>query len=142
MAGTIWAYRMTGNDGKEFEVTHLLASQPFGETLKFKPIKTSDTLLLAFKTKPSNIPITFNLSIDDKKASGRTYIGSSHLPANEIPLTLKPAKPRVISEGRPEGDIEAPYFLIWYDPSPYSEQTHFILDEETKRELRSLGYIQ
>jgi hypothetical protein len=47
-----------------------------------------------------------------------------------------------MSMGRPDGRHEPPYILLWYEESRYKGDTSVSLDEETKKELRALGYIQ
>jgi len=139
--GRIWLSRLL-QDGKPVDLDLYLASDPLSSSLKLENLVTADTLLLAFKVKPWKMPLIFDLKIDGNDASAHTYLGASLASPSAMPFMQKPAKPRVLSDGRPQGEIDPPYCLIWYDRTPYTEETYFKLDEETKRQLRSLGYIQ
>jgi len=47
-----------------------------------------------------------------------------------------------LSEARPGRIPDAPYFLVWLSAAEHRGEGTVELDEQTKTELRALGYIQ
>ena len=88
------------------------------------------------------IPVQFDLKIDGVRVGTTTYIGESAVQPGDMPFTIGAAKGRAKSAGRPRGDLTPPYVLMWYEEGRYRGETAIKLDEETTKELRSLGYIQ
>jgi hypothetical protein len=86
--------------------------------------------------------VVFDICIDGKPATSRTFIGGSLSRPASMPFVEGPAGETVTVEGRPEEKPVPPYCLIWLDRPSYGDQATVELDEATRRELRSLGYIQ
>ena len=110
--------------------------------IDIRGLRVGDPLVLAFKTEKSKSEVVFNIRIDGKPAADLTFIGGSLSHPTSMPFVVKPSG--VGADGRPRaGDRPAtPYCLIWIDRSSYGEEAAIQLDEQTRRDLRSLGYIQ
>jgi hypothetical protein len=126
----------------------LIATEDVGETritrtqIAIHDLSVKEPVTLAFKLNRPDVPVQFDFSIDGLPATGQTYIGESLLQPVTMPFTeQKPDKER-----RHTGTLgrrpNPPYLLVWhYDPG-YQEDLEVDLDEETREELRSLGYVQ
>ena len=142
MLGNIDFWGFLDADGKVVRHPHSTPARPNTSVLKFKDLEFRGELTLAFRAEPERIPVRFNLAIDGRPATERSYIGPSLEGPGEMPFTVRGHRKRVISPGRPSGHPDPPYALIWHDQSRYRGDTAIKLDEETKKELRALGYIQ
>jgi hypothetical protein len=142
MPGNISPYRILGDDGRIVNVPGAVTVDRSGSRLKIEGLDFQGPLTLAFRAHPPNIPVAFDFKIGGRSAPGRAFLGENLQPAEELPVTVKAKRARVKSPRRPELRSDPPYLLVWYEESLYGGDTTFDLDEETKRELRSLGYIQ
>jgi len=100
-------------------------------------------MLLAFKASPPEIPLEFDLRIDGQPAPERTYLGASLERPPGMPFKQKAKRGKIKARGRPgRRPPETPYITVWLSESAFRGDTAVSLSDETKRELRSLGYIQ
>jgi arylsulfatase A-like enzyme len=142
MPGNISPYRILGDDGRILNVPGAVTVERSGSRLRIEGLDFKGPLTLAFRAHPPNVPVAFDFKIDGRSAPGRAFLGQNLQPAEEMPVTIKAKRAKVKSPQRPELRSDPPYLLVWYEESLYRGDTTFDLDEETKRELRSLGYIQ
>lgn len=142
MLGTVTTYRMLDSKGKILDTDKAFAVDPNRSGLKAEGLQFSGTVTLAIKIEPDRIPVMFDLAIDGRSAANRTFLGEALANPGEMPFTQKRARRKTRSQGRPGGDLSAPYCLVWYSESRYQGDTAITLDEQTRKELKALGYIQ
>lgn len=143
ISGRIYLPRLIEPGGDLTEVEPY-AMSPTGENaVKLTGIEIDSRLLLAFKATPNNIPLTFDLRIDREPALAHTYLGASLKRPDEMPFSQKASRQNIKARGKPQKrPPSAPYFAVWVSETTFRGDTGLVLTEETKRELRSLGYIQ
>jgi arylsulfatase A-like enzyme len=142
VAGQVNPYKLFAANGRLLEMGDILHTERDGSVLCLDSLDIKESALLAFKIYPERFPTTFHLKIDGRPATSTTFLGESVSPPGEMPFTIKAGRGRVKSPGKPTGDMAPPYILVWYSESQYRGETAIRLDEETKKELRALGYIQ
>jgi choline-sulfatase len=140
--GNISPYRLLDDDGRILAQPGASSFETSGSRLRLENLDLKGSVTLAFKVYPERFPVDFDLKIDGRSAAEQTYLGESLEPAGTMPFSVKGRRGRVKSPGRPARTPEPPYILVWYESGRYGGDTPVKLDEETKRELRSLGYIQ
>jgi arylsulfatase A-like enzyme len=113
---------------------------PVRITLSNLPV--TDPVTLAIKTDIGEVALKFDLTIDGRPAVRRTFVGRELLRPVTMPFVEQVALDNEDLSAEPEGRPEPPYFLIWQYRSPYQGDSSIELDEEMRRELRALGYIQ
>jgi hypothetical protein len=142
MPGSITAHKILDASGRiahDQEPFELLSS---GAGLRLESFRLKGKATLAFKAEPERVPVEFDILIDGEPATEATFLGGDLIKPAGIPFVLKARRTKAASAGRPAGEISLPYALVWLEKSGYAGNTLLKLDEETKRELRSLGYIQ
>ncbi len=142
MPGDITLHRVLDKSGDIVEAPCPLIIDRAGSHLRLKDLRFSGSLVLAFKVYPEHFPVQFDFRIDGRSALGSTYLGEALQTPDAMPFTLKGRRARARSAGRPAGGPELPHILVWYEESRYQGDTSIKLDEETKKQLRALGYIQ
>jgi arylsulfatase A-like enzyme len=142
MLGTVTLYKLLDSNGKIVPTEKAFTVSPHRSVLKVQGLELSGRATLALKIEPDRIPVRFNLAIDGRSAIDRTFTGSSLANPDEMPFIRKPGRAKVKSDGRPSGDLSAPYCLLWHSEGHYRGDTSIKLDEQTRKELKALGYIQ
>jgi arylsulfatase A-like enzyme len=142
MIGRFSPYRLYASNGRLLDNQDVLSTERQGSILNADGFDLKGAVTLAFKVDLERIPVKFDFKIDGVRAGTRTYIGEAVTQPVEMPFTIKAGKGRAKAPGKPSGDLTPPYVLLWYEESPYRGDTAIKLDEETTKELRSLGYIQ
>jgi arylsulfatase A-like enzyme len=112
------------------------------QALDLRRLEVQAPLVLAFKVDPQDFPVTFDLRLDGRPAIQNTYLGRSLQRPEAMPFEQRPKRAGKKSEGEPAQRPTPPYYLVWRWESPYRGETGVTLDEETKKQLRSLGYTQ
>ena len=99
---------------------------------------------LAIKRKRVDAPLGFDFKIDGKPALNETYIGVGLVNPESMPFNLAdaPDSSGLVAVGEPAKRPKPPYVLVWLEKSGYGEHPMVELDEETRRQLHSLGYLQ
>ena len=127
---------------------NILPTDTFGNTdikpssIDIRGLHVKDPLVLAFKMEKSRVSVVFDIRIDGEPATSRTFVGGSLSRPASMPFTERPSDVNVLGKARAADKSAGPYCLIRLDRSSYGEGTTIELDEATRRELRSLGYIQ
>jgi arylsulfatase A-like enzyme len=142
MPGNIFAYRLLDRNGRIVDPQGSLSISASNSLLRLEDFALKGSLTLAFKFYPPDIPVRFNLKIDGHPAMESTFLGEALEIPEAMPFSIQSRRGRVDSPGRPDIRQESPHFLVWYEESDYRGDTRINLDEETKKELRALGYIQ
>jgi arylsulfatase A-like enzyme len=110
--------------------------------LRVRRLRSADPVRLAFILSRSEAPVRFYLTIDGDPATGRTFVGRQLAPAPAMPFTQAPSHGQDSSMDAPATRPEPPYVVIWNERAGFMSDTRIKLDEATREELRSLGYIQ
>ncbi|MFZ1947246.1 MAG: sulfatase, partial [bacterium] len=114
-----------------------------GVRLAFEGLTPEGPLTLAFKIHaPPALAVKFDLRIDGKPAPERTFLGEAVTPTRNNPFLIGSGRLGKRAWGQPRTRPTAPYFLVWRAEGRQAAQTAAPLTEDTKRELRALGYIQ
>jgi arylsulfatase A-like enzyme len=140
--GRIYLPRLVEPDGDLVEVP--MGGAPTEQnTLSVKGLEVDGRMLLAFKATPSEIPLRFDLAIDGQPAASSTYLGAALEQPDSMPFLQKAKREKAKARGKPgRRPPETPYIAVWLSENVFRGDTAVNLTEETKRELRSLGYIQ
>jgi len=141
--GRIYIPMMVQPDGElvDLELQAAPATEP--HTLSIEDLEVDGRMLLAFKATPGEIPLHFDLKIDGLSALASTYLGTSLEKPTEMPFTQKAKREKIKARGRPERrPPETPYIAVWVTENVFRGETALTLTDETRKELRSLGYIQ
>lgn len=109
--------------------------------LRLSDIKLDSKVLLAFKAVPRVVPLTFDLKIDGRPAADRTFLGPDLVPVKSMPFESSGRRKSDV-KGIPDRHPEAPYFHVWYAAANVQEETPVTLSDDTRKQLRALGYIQ
>ena len=99
-------------------------------------------MTLAFKLKRRDAPVQFDFKIDGQPATQQTYIGKMLSMPVTMPFTDWDSVDDGDGKAEPDTRPEPPYFLVWLSKAGFESETAMELDDETEKELRSLGYIQ
>jgi hypothetical protein len=141
-AGTFSFHRMIDSHGNIFPTDKFGMANITRSAIDIQNLEVKDPLTLAFKPGKNRVPIVFDLWIDGKPAIRNTSIGRSLSQPVTMPFTEQIEQGLAAAEGEPDTRPRSPYCLVWLYRSGYREGSPVELDEETKQELRSLGYIQ
>jgi hypothetical protein len=142
MPGCITAHKILGSSGRLAPDQAPLRLVRSRSGLELKHLQLRGTARLAFRVEPERIPVEFDFRIDGDAATGATFLGASLAGPEEMPFTQNGKRPQALSEGRPAPTLTPPYILVWFEKAAYRGETFLNLDEETRKELRALGYIQ
>jgi hypothetical protein len=80
--------------------------------------------------------------IDGRAATERTFMGSALRRPVTMPFTDRDSPDDGSGKAEPDGRPRPPYFLVWLSKAGFEGESAMDLDDETEKELRSLGYIQ
>jgi arylsulfatase A-like enzyme len=105
-------------------------------------VRTREPLTVAFKLSRPDAPMRFDLWIDDEPTTMRTFLGKSMDQPVTMPFIEQLPQDDPSRLDQPPRRPEPPYFLVWLSRTEYGGQPPVEIDEETEKELRSLGYIQ
>jgi arylsulfatase A-like enzyme len=141
--GKIYFHRFLDGDGQVVEMDEAIHIERSGPRLTLNRLRLDTSLTLAFKVEtPPGVRVSFDLGMDGEPAIARTFIGESLGTPDKMPFT--PTRRRAAATGAagPAAEPEPPYFLVWFQENRYGVRSEVTLNEDTKRELRALGYIQ
>ena len=141
--GRIYLTRLVEPDGEIIEIESLESSPAGATRLEIKGLEVKNRALLAFKVDPDIIPLKFDLRIDGESALPHTYLGSSLARPEEMPFEQNPKRHKIKARGEPtRRPPEAPYVSVWVSEPVFRGERALVLNKDTERELRSIGYIQ
>jgi hypothetical protein len=141
MAGSIQIPRWLDKEGHITSADELPLGDESSKVIKLEGLELQGTLTLGFQVSPKRVPMTFDLRIDGEPAITKTFLGETLANPEEMPFSARAGR-REISSGFPPTRPEPPYFLLWHQDSAFQGEKPVSLDEEIKKELRALGYIQ
>jgi arylsulfatase A-like enzyme len=141
--GRIYLPRLIEPGGTLVEVEQEGQTATEQNTLTLSGLQLENRMLLAFKATPAEIPLTFDLRIDGEPALAATYLGASLEKPDDMPFTQRAKREGIKARGRPgHRPPETPYIAVWVSENVFKGETALDLSDETRKELRSLGYIQ
>jgi arylsulfatase A-like enzyme len=141
--GKICMYRLLDDKQRIVRSYNAASRKEQGSALEIRDFRTARPVVLAFKAEiPGGVPVSFDVSIDGEPAPDKTYLGESLKNPREMPFARPARRMRVRSGSGPATRPEPPYCLIWHCENEYGAEVASVLGEDTKKDLRALGYIQ
>ncbi len=140
LVGSIHPYRFLDSSGQIIEMDSLVNKQ--GHVMQVRGLQAQTPVTLAFKFESDNIPLEFDFRIDGRPATEQTFLGEALEHPETMPFTQMPKRAKSKSKGIPSRRPSPPYLIVWHTENPYAGNTAMRLDDQTKKELRALGYIQ
>jgi arylsulfatase A-like enzyme len=141
--GKIHLYRLLDASGAIVDPMRQPSIDPTGSALKISGLRTRSPVTLTFTADaPPGLPVSFDLRIDGEVSPERIFVGGSLSNPEKIPVQLRRRRCTVPEPGGPPGRPDPPYILIWRTKPRYTGDTRIKLTDQTRRELKALGYIQ
>lgn len=119
-----------------------LVSRVSKSEIKVRGLGLNTTMTLAFKVEPRVSPVMFDLKIDGRRALDSTYLGKDLARPKDMPFSQKGAPAGASSAGEPESRPAPPYFIVWHSGSDPGEDIPARISDETRKQLKALGYLQ
>jgi hypothetical protein len=141
ISGNIKTPKVLDGDGYLVDSTRVRVTEVSSDCLRIEGLELEGTVRLVFKASPKRAGLTFDLRIDGKPATGRTFLGAGLSSPSRMPFTEKSTR-QALSRGIPESKPQTPYILIWHSGNELEPDTPVKLSDDTKERLRALGYIQ
>jgi arylsulfatase A-like enzyme len=138
----IYLQKFQDADGQFTSRYQTTLTSPPNPVLKAVDLQITDRLTLAFKVEPKGAPIEFDFAIDGEPALERTFMGRVLERPAHMPFIRRGGLAAAKLAGNPSSRPTPPYVLVRYHKYRYSEESAVKLTEQTKRELRAIGYIQ
>ncbi len=142
LPGQIRLARVIDAEGNFHDIGGGAARHGVSNALELRNLGVESICRLAFKSAPEKFPLMFDFQMDGRPATAHTYLGSSLAQPDSMPFAQHPGKTTCRSRGEPSSRPKAPYVLVWMSESGYEGDTAVNLSDQTKKELRSLGYVQ
>ncbi|MFH1220967.1 MAG: sulfatase [Candidatus Eisenbacteria bacterium] len=140
--GEIYLARTIDTNGNYHSLEGIRSAPSSPGVLELRSLSVPGSLRLAFKVAPWRFPVLFDLKMDGRPAVGYTYLGASLARPESVPFEQHPGKKTCKSRGEPSARPAAPYILVWLYESAYQGETEVTLSDQTRKGLRSLGYVQ
>jgi arylsulfatase A-like enzyme len=141
-SGRLGLHKVITNSGEIMDIEDLGDAQIGPSSITIKGLTAAQPTRLVFKLRRTDAHIRFDFRIDGKPATEQTFIGSSLLRPIIMPFVEQDPGDQGGGKGEPTTRPDPPYCLVWLAKARYGSRRTIELDEETKQELRSLGYIQ
>jgi hypothetical protein len=141
-SGHLDLHKMIYADGTLGATEEIPNSIVGNSTVTIGELKVREPLTLAVKLRRKDAQIRFDFKIDGQAATERTFIGKDLARPVTMPFTDQDSPGDGGAKAEPEGRPEPPYVLVWLAKAAFEGETTLEMDEETEKELRSLGYIQ
>jgi hypothetical protein len=141
-SGRLGFHRIIDSSGRIMPIEDIADAEIRPSNIILKGFRSERPVQLAIKLRRTDASILFDLNIDGQPAVDKTFIGASMLQPVTMPFMEADSPEEGIDKGPPGRRPEPPYFLVWLAKSGFESRKTIELDEETKQELRALGYIQ
>jgi arylsulfatase A-like enzyme len=139
--GNFTMHAFLDRDGALVDDSRLPVTEASENVIRLEGLDLGGLLTLAFKAFPKMVPVRFDFLVDGRPAGDITYLGEDLAKAEEMPFEEKGGRFGE-SEGIPATRPQPPYILLWRTGTKFEEGTQVELGEDTKRQLKALGYIQ
>ncbi len=141
--GKIYMYKLLDDRQRIVESHDVASITEQHSALEIRGLRTAKPVVLAFKAEiPVGVPVTFHVSMDGKPVPDRTYLGESLKHPLEMPFARTARRVKAGSSAGPASRPAPPYCLIWHCENEYGAEVPSVLEEDTRKDLRALGYIQ
>jgi arylsulfatase A-like enzyme len=141
-SGRLGLHKVITSSGEFIDTEDMDGAETGPTKITIKGLTASQPTRLAFKLRRTDAQIRFDFKIDGEPAAERTFIGASLLVPLTMPFIEQDVPGAEADKGEPTTRPDPPYCLVWLAKSRFDSERVMELDEETRRELRSLGYIQ
>ncbi|MFH1221387.1 MAG: sulfatase [Candidatus Eisenbacteria bacterium] len=138
----IYLYDLLDDQGHIVDADQVIENVASGSALKIEGLRLNRTMTLAFKVEPKSSPIEFDLKMDGQRMSSGTFVGQQLIQQRGMPFTQKGPPAGRETEGEPSERPAPPYFMVWRSGGMSLGETPARLTEDTKKQLRTLGYLQ
>jgi arylsulfatase A-like enzyme len=140
--GGIRVCEFLDRDGRSIRADSIPEIRVVGNELRIRGLSLTGELTVAFQTEWNLTPLVFDLKIDGLAAAEQTYLGQALTRPDTVPFRMRPGRNKVRADKVPVRKPSPPCFLIWQTESRYKADARARIAESTRKELRSLGYIQ
>jgi hypothetical protein len=140
-SGNIQFYSLLDGEGRLIGEDLISFEEASRRGIRLKGVKLDTSLKLAVKVSPTIAHLRFDLRIDGVPAVKRTFLGPDLTPAKSMPFE-NAGRRNSKAKGIPTDTPEAPYFQVWYAGVGSQAETPVTLSDDTRRQLKALGYIQ
>jgi arylsulfatase A-like enzyme len=139
--GNITNCRFMDAEGHFIDNDRLPITEAASDLVRLEGLEVEGIMTMAFKATPRMVPVKFDFRIDGRSAIGATYLGERLSAPERMPFEQKGGR-AMISEGAPRQRPKPPYIIVWQSSPNFEPGEQVELGEDTKRELKALGYIQ
>ncbi len=153
-SGTFSFLELINEKGEVLPIQSLENADVKPKRITIRELRAQHLLKIALRRSRADAPMSFEVRLNGLPSIDRTYIGKDLTHPTEMPFVLrdptyKRTKAGEVEDscsispiGEPSMRPAAPYVLVYLAKSSFQQHPSIELDEETKRELRSLGYLQ
>jgi hypothetical protein len=142
VAGEIYPARTIDSAGTYYPLDSLAVEPGPRGAIALRNLVVDSSLDLVFQSSPTRYPVTFDLRIDGNPATEITFLGAELARPDGMPFVQTPGKPTCKSRGEPSTRPQPPHLIIWLSGARYEEEAGAALSDNTKRQLRALGYLE
>jgi hypothetical protein len=135
-------HKLIAQDGISIDAEVVENAEAKEATITVRGLMVSDPVTLAVRLSRRDAPMWIDLKIDGEPAIHRTFVGGSLTNPGDMPFRVQDSPDEEPAETKPTHKPEPPYFLVWLSKPAHGGDTTIELDDQTEKELRSLGYIQ
>ena len=129
-------------DGTIIDTEDLAGTEAKPSGIRIEELRIEETITVAFKLNHTDAAIDFDFRMDGIPATANTFVGHDLLKPVTMPFTEQDETTHDMDRAQPGTRPDPPYFLVWLAKTRYGADIAIDLDEQTKQELRSLGYVQ
>jgi arylsulfatase A-like enzyme len=139
--GTIKMYKFIDSEGHFIDEGRLPLAEATDGVIRLEGLELGGNLTLAFKAGPKMVPVKFDFKVDGQPAESVTYLGEKLVQPEAMPFKEIGGRFKD-TEGIPPDRPQPPYILVWHTGRRFEPGIQVELGEDTKRQLKALGYIQ
>jgi arylsulfatase A-like enzyme len=141
--GKIPLHRLIAASGTSGGTSVRPSLDPTGSVLRLSGLSAMAPVTLAFTAEaPPGLPVIFDIRIDREHIPEKVFIGGALSNPKRFPVALRRRRCTTPETRGPSPRPPLPYVLIWHTEPRYKGDTAIKLNEQTRRELKALGYIQ
>jgi arylsulfatase A-like enzyme len=143
-AGHFRFHKVIDSDGNILSTAAVGTASVEPSVIQIRDLEVTEPMVLAFQLMQAKAPVEFDLRIDGKPAVTNTFVGETLSQPVTMPFTAQAPPPEsdATTLNEPASRPDGPYYLLWLYRSQYQGESSITLDEETRRELRAVGYVQ
>ncbi len=141
ISGNIKMRLFMDRDGHIVDEESLPLTEATEDIIRLQGLELGGTMTIAFKATPRMVPVKFDFRIDGQPAKNVTYLGEGLAAPDSMPFKQKGGR-FVSSEGIPQSRPQPPYILVWHAGTGFEPGERVELGDDTKQQLKALGYIQ